>query len=80
MRKDSWQLKLSGTVHHERPHAPHSRQQHRPENVRERLLPAFDPLPLHAHPGRGRGQGFFVPFQQHQIGPPGIVPAGREEL
>ncbi len=41
------------------------------------LLPAFHPFARYAHVGGG--QGGFVPFQQNQIGPPGIVPAGRFE-
>ena len=71
------QLEIAGLSHPKRPDTTHRRQRHRPEYVRKVLLPIFHPLPRHAHAsGRERG---LVPFQQNQIGPPGIVPAGRFE-
>ena len=55
----------------------HRRQRHRPKYVLEILLPVGHPLALHAH--ASGNQGRFVPLQQNQSGPPGIVPAGRFE-
>ena len=57
--------------------ATHRAQRYRPKNVGKILLPAGHPFALHAY--TGSGQDGLVPFQQHQIGPPGIVPAGRFE-
>ncbi len=74
-RKPGGQRKTTVGIHPERPRPAHGRQGHRPENVREMLLPAVHPFAFHAHVGGG--QGGLVPFQQKQIGPPGIVPAGR---
>ena len=55
----------------------HHAQRHWPKYVREMLLPGGHPFALYAHAdGNKRG---LVPFEQNQIGPPGIVPAGRIE-
>ena len=69
------QREIAGSIGPKRPRPAQGRQRHGPKNVREILLPARHPLALHAH--AGGGQGGLVPFQQNQIGPPGIVPMGR---
>ena len=75
--KRNWQLKFARHIGPKRPTTTHRRQRHRPKYVGKILLPARHPFALHAH--MGGGQGGLVPFQQNQIGPPGIVPAGRFE-
>ena len=76
-RKPGGQHKFPGLVGPKRPRPAHGRQGHGPENVCKMLLPAGYPLPLHAHASSDERR--LVPFQQKQIGPPGIVPAGRFE-
>ena len=76
-RNPAWQHEFTVGIGPKRPAAAHGSQGDRHENVRKMLLPALDPLPFHAY--ADGDQGCFIPFQQNQIGPAGIVPAGRFE-
>ena len=76
-RNSGGHRKISHGISPKRPAAAHGRQGYRPKNVGKMLLSIFYPLPRYPHPGGS--EGGFIPLQQNQIDPPGIVPAGRFE-